>query len=632
MDALSTQIQQLNTHEHTMPSTVPTCPMDRLPVELLIECFMYTAHTAPLTPVSLTGVCRHWNSVLSRNPRLFHLIPVDDTTFSLDTTRRLSQYYLERSKRTAFDVHLNVASRDSFITLLAPFFGELSRWRSLTIGPIGEWKEERVTFFGMWAPEVKDQFLEELSLNVVEEVELEDIIKNVPPQDENGEYPKTFIPRQPNHLLMSNVVSALPLSLPTPLRITSLYLTDGPTYIFNVNINPIDLLRFLNCCPELEFLSFTGSMVEKEPRPEDVKRGAPMANLPNLRSLVLHRTLCTRVILSYINCPKLEELYLEHLNVDFEFATHNPYLPRGPRNASATLPPSSEIASADLLVTHPIVSNPSSALPPSPALPSPVPNIAPTANFAFATNTPPDPDAPNVPDANDDDLNIMLIDAVSDIDLSSLHYAEEEGDSDDEFPDFSQSPFSDHATGMGLRSLLTRCNPPLKVLEMDYADMRTKDFEWFFGRADRLEEFRIVASDMSDRVMSRFAPFDFDITPPSSPEPEEAEHLLREDPEEFERIRMSRREPIEITGLRMSCLKRLELYNCQVVSGEAIVDALTRRCRAADDFPTWPSSAGWSERQNWRRLEHVAVVGCGKFGQTHAMELTDLLGDRVSFV
>lgn len=522
-----------------------------------------------------------------------------------------------------------MASRDSFITLLAPFFGELSRWRSLTIGPIGEWKEERVTFFGMWAPEVKDQFLEELSLNVVEEVELEDIIKNVPPQDENGEYPKTFIPRQPNHLLMSNVVSALPLSLPTPLRITSLYLTDGPTYIFNVNINPIDLLRFLNCCPELEFLSFTGSMVEKEPRPEDVKRGAPMANLPNLRSLVLHRTLCTRVILSYINCPKLEELYLEHLNVDFEFATHNPYLPRGPRNASATLPPSSEIASADLLVTHPIVSNLSSALPPSPALPSPVPNIAPTANFAFATNTPPDPDAPNVPDANDDDLNIMLIDAVSDIDLSSLHYAEEEGDSDDEFPDFSQSPFSDHATGMGLRSLLTRCNPPLKVLEMDYADMRTKDFEWFFGRADRLEEFRIVASDMSDRVMSRFAPFDFD---PSSPEPEEAEHLLREDPEEFERIRMSRREPIEITGLRMSCLKRLELYNCQVVSGEAIVDALTRRCRAADDFPTWPSSAGWSERQNWRRLEHVAVVGCGKFGQTHAMELTDLLGDRVSFV
>lgn len=628
MDALSTQIQQLNTHEHPMPSTVFTCPMDRLPVELLIECFMYTAHTAPLTPVSLTGVCRHWNTILSRNPRLFHLISVDDTTFSLDTTRRLSQYYLERSKRTAFDVHLNAASRDSFLTLLSPFFDHLSRWRSLTIGPIGEWKEERVTFFGMWAPEVKDQFLEELSMNVVEEVELEDIIKNVPPQDENGEYPKTFIPRQPNHLLMSNVVSALPLALPTPLRITSLYLTDGPTSIFNVNINPIDLLRFLNCCPELEFLSFTGSMVEKEPRPEDVKRGAPMANLPSLRSLVLHRTLCTRVILSYINCPKLEELYLEHLNVDFEFATYNPYLPRGPRNASTTLPPSSDIASFDLLDAHSTVSNLPSALPPTPPLPSPVPNIALSANFAFATNLPTDLNASNAPDTNDDDnddSDAMQIDAEYDMYTSSLHYPEEEGDSDDEFPDFSQSPFSDHATGMGLRSLLTRCKPPLKVLEMDYADMRTKDFEWFFDKADRLEEFRIVASDMSDRVMSKFAPFEFEITPPSSPEPQEAERLQREDPAELERIRSLRREPMECTALTMSRLKRLELYNCQVVSGEAIVDALTRRCRAVDEFAARP----WTE---WRRLEHVAVVGCGKFGQTHAMELRDLLGDRVSFV
>ncbi|EED81811.1 predicted protein [Postia placenta Mad-698-R] len=82
----------------------------------------------------------------------------------------------------------------------------------------------------------------------------------------------------------------------------------------------------------------------------------------------------------------------------------------------------------------------------------------------------------------------------------------EDGDSDDEANDFSQSPWSDHATGMGLRALMQRSKPQLEVLEMTYADMRTKDFLWCFEQLNALREFRIVASDMSDTVIQALAP------------------------------------------------------------------------------------------------------------------------------
>jgi hypothetical protein len=79
---------------------------------------------------------------------------------------------------------------------------------------------------------------------------------------------------------------------------------------------------------------------------------------------------------------------------------------------------------------------------------------------------------------------------------------DEDGDSDDEAADFSQSPWSDHATGMALRGLLERSRPPLRTLDMDYVDMRTKDFIWIFGRLPFLAHFRVVGSDMSDTVVA----------------------------------------------------------------------------------------------------------------------------------
>ncbi|KZV62210.1 hypothetical protein PENSPDRAFT_257847 [Peniophora sp. CONT] len=59
---------------------------------------------------------------------------------------------------------------------------------------------------------------------------------------------------------------------------------------------------------------------------------------------------------------------------------------------------------------------------------------------------------------------------------------------------------------MDVRALLKRSKPPLEVLEMDYADTRTKEAGWLFEHVESLEEFRIVASDMADGVVGMLAP------------------------------------------------------------------------------------------------------------------------------
>ena len=92
------------------------------------------------------------------------------------------------------------------------------------------------------------------------------------------------------------------------------------------------------------------------------------------------------------------------------------------------------------------------------------------------------------------------------------------GDSDDEANDFSRSPWTDHATGMGLRNLFRHGIPPLRELIMDYADLRTKDFKWLFERMPELELFYIVASDLSDNVVGALSVSE------DAPESEECAH------------------------------------------------------------------------------------------------------------
>jgi len=164
----------------------------------------------------------------------------------------------------------------------------------------------------------------------------------------------------------------------------------------------------------------------------------------------------------------------------------------------------------------------------------------------------------------------------------------EPGDSDDEARDFSQSPWSDRATGMGLRKLIQRSNPPIRILEMDFCDMRTKDFQHVFDRLTYLEDFHIVASDMSDKVINLLRP----IEPP----PNGQDKLVR---------------------LRLPRLKKLRLRNCQRLTGQVLLDAIVSRVRWTDRaYPDWTLTA-------------VHIDGCDGFSAFDRSDLLIAIGNRL---
>ena len=270
--------------------------------------------------------------------------------------------------------------------------------------------------------------------------------------------------------------------------------------------DPIRLVNFLSCCPELKVFHYVG-LPHEPPPPKDLSL-IRIAHLPHLHTLVLRSTCAVRAILSHIHTPELTELYLEHTNMEFKL--------------------------------H---------------------------HSAAYTSEP------------------------------------EEGDSDDETGDFSQSPWSDQATGMGLRSLIRRSKPPLEVLEMDYADMRTKDFLWCFNKLETLQEFRIVASDMSDKVVAMLAPF-------------RADDGWLDGGEEWPRAENAS-EPLRV---RLPKLSALELWNCQRLSGDAVVHALGARVQYTDNV---------SDRNAYSKLSDVAVINCANFLPRHVLSLSPVLGPRL---
>jgi hypothetical protein len=167
----------------------------------------------------------------------------------------------------------------------------------------------------------------------------------------------------------------------------------------------------------------------------------------------------------------------------------------------------------------------------------------------------------------------------------------EEGDSDDE-TDFSQSPHSDRATGMGLRHLLDRAQVGLERLDMDYADMRSKDFRWCFDHLDHLTALRLVGSDIADNVFRLLCPY----TP--AHDGENTEPAPR---------------------LRLPMLSELELIACSRLSGDLIVNVLRLRDALARSSPSVT------------QLKSVRVVGCPNFEGEHEHELKRVFGERLSF-
>ncbi|KAI9058241.1 hypothetical protein FKP32DRAFT_1597328 [Trametes sanguinea] len=478
----------------------------RLPPELLIEIFASCSDepSDDLTPVLLGQVCRYWKDLTHLSPRIWqHIYLYEHHPISVSHDQ--AAWWIYKSMPLPFDVRIEVQSMDMILPLLSPVLWQMSRLEKCVIAGIHR-EEFDLTKYGF--DRTRDTLVDELNLLVKGVGALGLGTNGLSDASEDRLYPSIFRVHGPSdgppELSMHLAVYALPLaSVMRPIPITSLCITE---FSLDVTTDVVRMLNFLRCTPLLETLHFAGWPQEGEP----IFPGFLFpVHLPRLRILLLRSTCSVRAILSHIDAPALEELYLEHINVDFEIRTE-PYV--------------------------------------------------------------------------------------------ALQHPPEEGESDDEAHDFSQSPWSDHATGMGLRALLRRSRPPLQVLHMDYADMRTKDFRWCFDRLDHLREFRIVGSDMSDRVVSMLAPYrrrwlSFGLANLKEPD-----------------------DPRGSWAIRLPSLAKLEIWHCQRVSGDALVQTLQERVRYTD----FAAEEGRAET-----VQTVSIVGCSEFHVHHEQMLSETLGDRL---
>ncbi len=491
------------------PSGIP--PISRLPPELLIDIFVHCSDepSDQLTPITLGQVCRYWKDVSHLSPRIWQNIYIyesNGTTLSHDQ----ALWWMYKSDPLPFDVRIEISTGDMILPLLSPVLSQMYRLQRCVIS--GR-HEEEFDFSKYAFDRTRDCLVDELHLVIKGISALDVALGPNGDSDTTEDRPATDIFRMhcPSdgspELSLHFAVYALPLeSVMKPIPVKSLCITE---FTLDVMTDIPRMLDFLRCTPHLETLHFAGWPQEGDP----IQPGRLFpVKLCHLRVLLIRSTVSVRAILSHIDVPALEELYLEHTNVDFELRTE-PYV---------------------------------------------------------AQQSPPD-----------------------------------EGESDDDAHDFSQSPWSDHATGMGLRTLIRRSRPPLQVLHMDYADMRTKDFKWCFDRLDRLREFRIVGSDMSDRVVAMLAPF---------PRRQLAFGLAN--------VRTAE-DPRGSWAVRLPSLRKLAIWHCQRVSGDAVVQALRDRVTFTDRA---------AEEGRGDTMDSVAVVGCSEFQFQHVQALSPSLGERLRAV
>lgn len=471
--------------------------IDYLPVELLIQIFVLCTRTSSsflLPSMTISQVCRFWREISLNTPHIWQYIHLDDRIRPIRASHIQATTSVDRSRSLSLDIHINLADSDNLLPLLSPLLAHVRRWKRVTL--TGQLQEE--ADFASFSQEGSQAILDNLTVSI------NGLDTPIGPQVPTPRI-RTFHCSSPLDLGYTArfhrvAMHAEVFTLPLPQRMTTVHLHSLIVRENSIDVipDPAEVVRFLQCCPELKVFHYHA--LPYEPTTSAETGPLPIVQLPRLHTLVLRSTCAVRAILSHIDAPSLRELYLEHTNMEFEL-----------RRASAY------------------------------SLPS------------------------------------------------------EEGDSEDEAHDFSQSPWSDHATGMGLRSLMRRSCPSLEVLQMDYADMRTKDFLWCFDRLDSLQEFRIVASDMSDKVIAMLTPFHQS----AATSPGELEERLH---------------------VRMPKLSALELWNCQRLTGDAVVDALGARVQYTDKV---------ADRNAYSKLSDVAIVACTNFAPQHAERLAYTLGTRL---
>ncbi|KAF9478197.1 hypothetical protein BDN70DRAFT_789014, partial [Pholiota conissans] len=437
-----------------------------LPPELLIEIFAYCVANERLSPLTLREVCSWWHTIVDASPRLWQIIHLNDA-YGAMLTEQQAALWTTRSQPFKYDIELKVVDPQAILPLVSPLLSSVDRWRSFRLASNND--DELLSPEFRLTPDTLTHL--HLCLHDNDQDEWDDDEPRI-----------TFSPISPDDVstyAMNLWISKLPSPRLLPsLRFVHVTIAEGGQS--GLHTQPNEILDFLTACPELESFFLSGW-----PHDNPINETLPIVNLQNLITLHLKSTCFARALLSSLHTPRLQNLYLAHLNVDFQLMTEY----------------------------HDI------------------------------------------------------------------------GDSEDEARDFSQSPSSDQATGMGLRTLINRSYPPIRVLEMDFCDMRTKDFKYVFDRLPNLEDFHIVASDMSDKVIDLFRPY---------------------------RVPMK-----NSTILRLPRLRKLKLTNCQRLSGKAIVDALTERVHWTDRER--PSNTLWD----------VSISGCDGFTNRDRFLLSTVLGNRL---
>ncbi|KAJ3716964.1 hypothetical protein C8R42DRAFT_677779 [Lentinula raphanica] len=197
-------------------------------------------------------------------------------------------------------------------------------------------------------------------------------------------------------------------------------------------------------------------------------------------------------------------------------------------------------------------------------------------------------------------LSKLYAPALSELCLIDLdiHYISdslrESGDSEDDDTDSDCNPryqSSNRATGMGLRTLIAHCDPPLKTLVMSYSNIRLKDYVHVFDRLTELEDLCItdflayydMSDTFSDQVIRLLEPY-------------------------------ALTSPVHSLNVRLPRLRRLELRSCPYMSGDAIIETVLKRVAFTDQLSS--------------TLEVVIISDCYSFGVQHEARLMQELGPR----
>jgi hypothetical protein len=275
----------------------------RIPPEILVEIFVICGIDEPFSPLRLSTVCRYWRELIASFPRIWQRIVVDERVHSLAALRSQNELWITRSHPLSFDVDIIVENVDNILPFISSCLQHVDRWRSCTIIR----RDHRVPF----VKKAPIEGLERLEVTIYSPSELawED---GVPPP--THVFPQFITYSLGNYLSMALAVSILPdYNLLTPMRFTTLDISQSQV---GVHDSPRNVLQFLQALPELEEFSFLGWT--QEPLRDDVSEPMPVAFLPRLQLLSIRNTCSTRALLSYIDCPNLQELELGHLNVEYE--------------------------------------------------------------------------------------------------------------------------------------------------------------------------------------------------------------------------------------------------------------------------------------------------------------------------